>query len=182
MLTPERELALRQVVRNCEICVRVGRPAPSRKVSPIRIVADFNQTVQVGFMFITLRNIPLTLFHIVDSATAYSTAQIVPSRDLYHAANVFESQRISAHGALSSLAADPEFARTGFKQLLAAHHILFAERPARRHQKTGFVERKNGVLRPILHRLALADSCSPLHVVVARGILCSNALLGNSLC
>jgi hypothetical protein len=107
MLTPERERALRQVVSNCEICVQVGRPAPSRKVSPIRIVAEFNQTVQVDFMFITLRNIPLTLFHIFDSATAYSTAQIVPSRDLYHAANVFESQWISAHGAPSSLAADP---------------------------------------------------------------------------
>jgi hypothetical protein len=179
MLTPERELALRKVVRNCEICVQVGRPAPSRKVSPIRIVAESNQTVQVDFMFITLRNISLTLFHIVDSATAYSTAQIVPSRDLYHAANVFESQWISAHGAPSSLAADPGFARTGFKHLLAAHHIRFAERPARRHQKTGCVERNIGVLRPILHRLALADSYSPLHVVVARGVLCINALLGN---
>jgi hypothetical protein len=118
MLTPERERALRQAVSNCEICVQVGRPAPSRKVSPIRIVAEFNQTVQVDFKFITLRNIPLTLFHIVDSDTAYSTAQIVPYRDLYHAANVFESQWISAHGVPSSLAADPEFARTGFKQLL----------------------------------------------------------------
>jgi hypothetical protein len=182
MLSSDREHALRQVVQNCEICVQIGRPAPSRKVSPIRIVAEFNQTVQVDFMFITLRNSPLTLFHIVDSATAYSTAQIVPSRDLYHAAYVFESQWISAHGAPSSLAADPEFARTGFKHLLASHHILFAERPARRHQKTGCVERKNGVLRPILHRLALADSSSPLSVIVARGILCSNALLGNRIC
>jgi hypothetical protein len=108
-------------------------------------------------MFISLRNVPLTLFHIVDSATAYSKAHIVPSRDLYHTAKVFESQWISAHGAPSSLAADPEFARTGFKNLLEAHHIVFAERPARRHQKTGCVERKNGVLRPILYRIALAD-------------------------
>jgi hypothetical protein len=71
MLTPIREIALNQVVRNCEICVQVGRPAPSRKISPIRTVAEFNQTVQVDLMFITLRNVSLTLFHIVDSATAY---------------------------------------------------------------------------------------------------------------
>jgi hypothetical protein len=133
-------------------------------------------------MFISLRNVPLTLFHIFDSATAYSTAHIVQSRDLDHAAHVFESQWISAHGAPSSLEADPEFARTGFKNLLAAHHIVFAERPSRRHQKTGCVERKNGVLRPILYRIALADSSSPLFVIFARGILCSNALFGNRLC
>jgi hypothetical protein len=182
MLTPSREFALRKAVQNCEICVQVGRPAPSRKISPIRVVAEFNQTVQVDFMFITLRNVSLTLFHIVDSATAYSTAQIVPSRDLEHAAHLFETLWISAHGAPSSLAADPEFARTVFKQLLDAHHIIFAERPARRHQKTGCVERKNGVLRPILHRISLADSSSPLSVIVARGIFCSNALIGNRLC
>ena len=182
MLSSEREHALKQVVQNCDICVQVGRPAPSRKVSPIRIVAEFNQTVQVDFMFITIRDSPLTLFHIVDSATAYSTAHIVPSRDLDHAAHVFESQWISNHGAPSSLAADPEFARTAFQKLLTMHHIVFAERPARRHQKTGCVERKNGVLRPILHRLALADKSSPLSVVIARGIFCSNTLLGNRLC
>ena len=70
MLSSEREHALKQVVQNCDICVQVGRPAPSRKVSPIRIVAEFNQTVQVDFMFITIRDSPLKLFHIVDSATA----------------------------------------------------------------------------------------------------------------
>ena len=182
MLTPKLERALRHTVDNCAICVQVGRPSPSRKVSPARVVAEFNQTVHVDFMFISLRNIPLTLFHIVDSATAYSTAHIVSSRDLDHAAHVLESQWIAAHGAPSTLAADPEFARTGFKKLLAAHHIIFAERPARRHQKTGCVERKNGVLRPILYRIALADSSSPLFVIIARGVLCSNALFGNRLC
>jgi cation transport ATPase len=70
MLTPERERASRQISSNCELCVYVGRPTPSRKVSPIRIVAEFNQSVQVDYMFITLLNIPLTLFHIVDSSTA----------------------------------------------------------------------------------------------------------------
>jgi hypothetical protein len=136
MLTPECERALRKTVDNCAICVQVGRPTPSRNVSPARVVADLNQTVHVDFMFISLRNVPFTLFYIVDSATAYSTAHIVSSRDLDHAAHVLESQRISAHGAPSSLAADPEFARTGFKNLLSAHHIAFAESPARRHQKT----------------------------------------------
>jgi hypothetical protein len=54
MLTPERERALRQTVDNCAICVQVGRPTPSRKVSPARVVAEFNQTVHVDFMFVSL--------------------------------------------------------------------------------------------------------------------------------
>jgi hypothetical protein len=82
ILSSGHERSLRQAVQNCDNCVQVGRPAPSHKVSPIRIVAEFNQTVQVDFMFITIRKFLLTLFHIVDSATAYSTAQIAPSRDL----------------------------------------------------------------------------------------------------
>jgi hypothetical protein len=108
----------------------LNRGGPTRTLTQARVVAEFNQTVHVDFMFISLRNVPLALFHIVDSATAYSIAHIVPSRDLDHAAQVFESKWISAHGAPSSLAADPEFARTGFMILLEAHHIVFAERPA----------------------------------------------------
>jgi hypothetical protein len=86
------------------------------------------------------------------------------------------------HGAPSSLTADPEFARSNFKNILKRHHIAFAERPARRHQKTACVERKNGVLRPIIHRLALADQASSLSVLIARAAFCANALFGNRLC
>jgi hypothetical protein len=164
---------LRQFVQNCNIFVQVGRAALSRKLSPIRIVAEFNQTVQVDFIFITIRNSPFTLFHSIVSATAYSTAQIVPSRDLDNVAHVFQSQWIRNYGASSSLATDPDFARTGFQKFLTMNHIIFAELPARRHQKTGCVERKNGVLRPILHRLALAYNSSPVSVIISRGIFCS---------
>jgi hypothetical protein len=133
-------------------------------------------------MFITIRDTAFILLHIVDSATAFSVASIVPSRDLSHAASQFEENWICIHGSPSSVAADPEFARVNFKNILDKHHILFAERPARRHQKTGCVERKNGVLRPIIHRLALADNISPLSVIIARAILCANTLFGNRIC
>jgi hypothetical protein len=100
-------------------------------------------------MFITISDTSVILLHIVYSATAFSVACSVPSRDLRHAASQFEENWIFIHGAPSSLAADPEFARVSFKNILDKHHILFAERPARRHQKTGCVERKNGVLRVV---------------------------------
>jgi hypothetical protein len=182
MLTKKRESALRQVIAECEICVQVGRPTPSRKVSPVRVVADFNQTVHIDFMFITIRDRALILLHIVDSATAFSVACIVQSRNLSHTASQFEENWICIHGAPSSLETDSYFARVSFNNILEKHHILFAERPARRHQKTGCVERKNGVLRPIIYRLPLADNISPLSVIIARAILCANTLLGNRIC
>jgi hypothetical protein len=130
-------------------------------------------------MFITIRDTAVILLHIVDSATDFSVACIVPSRDLSHAASQFEDNWICIHGVPSSLAADPELARVHLKRILDKHHILFSERPARRHQETGCVERKNDVIRQIIHRLALADNISPLSFIIARASLCANKLFGN---
>jgi hypothetical protein len=87
MLKKAHVTALKQVVAECEICVQVGRPTPSRKVSPIRVFAEFNLTVHIDFMFITIRDTSVIVLHIVDSATAFSVAVVVPSHDLIHAAN-----------------------------------------------------------------------------------------------
>jgi hypothetical protein len=149
MLTKEIESDLRKFIADYDICAQVGRPTPSRKVSPGRVVAEFNQTKHIDFMFITISDTSVILLHIVDSDTAFFIALSVPTRDLWHAGSQFEENWIFIHGASSSLAADPEFARVHFNNILDKHHILFAERPARRHQKTGCVERKNGVLRVV---------------------------------
>jgi hypothetical protein len=103
VLKKERESALRKLIAEWEICVQVGRPTPSRKESPVRVVAEFNQAVHIDFMFITIRDTALILLHIVDSATAFSVACIVPSRDLSHAAGQFEENWICIHGAPFSL-------------------------------------------------------------------------------
>jgi hypothetical protein len=81
MVSSDLERALRQFVQNCNISVQIGSP-PLHEVSPIREVAEFNQAVQIYVMFITLRNYPLTIFHIVDSATAHPIAHTASSRDL----------------------------------------------------------------------------------------------------
>jgi hypothetical protein len=95
MLTKAHVTALKQDVAECEICVQVGRPTPSREVSPIRVIAEFNQTVHIYFMFITIRDTSVVILHIFDSATAFSVAVVVPSRDLSHAANRLEEQWIA---------------------------------------------------------------------------------------
>ena len=101
MLKKERESALRKVIADCEVCVQFGQPAPSRKVSPVCVVAEFNQTLHIDFMFITIRDTAVILLHIVDSATAFYVACTVPSRDLSHAAREFEENWICINGAPS---------------------------------------------------------------------------------
>jgi hypothetical protein len=174
--------ALKQVVKDCDICPQIGRPLPSCKISLTRVSSDFNTTVHVDYMFIVIRDKPLVVSHMVDSNTAYSAACLVPSRDLLCAARKFESAWIHVHGAPSSVAADPEFSRAPFQDLLQKYFISFARRPARRHQKTGCVERKNGVLRPILYRIALADKEAPPELIVSIATFCSNSLFGSRTC
>lgn len=53
-----------------------------------------------------------------------------------------DSCSILLHGSPASLPADYEFNRRQLRSTLKAHEIVFKTRPARRHNKTGIVERK----------------------------------------
>jgi hypothetical protein len=128
---------LTKFIAECEICVEVGQPTSSRKVSPVRVVAGFSQTVHINFMLIIIRDTAVILLHILDSATAFSVACSVQSRDLSHAASQFEENWICIHGTPSSLEDDHEFARVNLKDVLDNHHISFVERPVHRQQNTG---------------------------------------------
>jgi hypothetical protein len=82
------DVALRDVVAKCDVCVRVGRPKPGRKLSITRLVSNFNDSVQVDFLFVQLspdEHISV-IFHMVDASTAYSETSLVTSRDLVLAA------------------------------------------------------------------------------------------------
>jgi hypothetical protein len=100
-------------------------------------------------MFITISDTSVILLHIVYSATAFSVACSVPSRDLRHAASQFEENWIFIHGAPSSLAADHEFARVNFKTSSTSTTSCLLKGQPVVINRTGCVERKNGVLRVI---------------------------------
>jgi hypothetical protein len=50
---------------------------------------------------------------------------------------------------------DQEFAQGYFQDMLRRHNIAFREEGARRHNKTGVVERGNGILKDFIKRLVL---------------------------
>jgi hypothetical protein len=162
--------------------VCVGRPKPSRKLSISRLVSSFNDSIQVDFLFVQLCTDEKTsvIFHMVDASTAYSETSLVISRDLLIAAEAFENRWILHHGAPISLSPDPEFNRKNFQNMLTLYGITYHARPARRHNKTGIVERKNGILRLILYHLNLEHKNRiDTATLLARATFVSNTLVGN---
>jgi len=173
--------ALQEAFESCEVCCRTGRPKDSKKVSITHLDSAFNASVQVDFFFPYVQDKTITVFHARDRATGYSELEVVPSRDLSAAALAFDRMWMSRHGAPSSVSGDPEFNRSAFKEMLSEHGIQFDARPARRHNKLGSVERKNGVLRPIIQRVSMQSPDLDLHTIVARSNFLGNIFRGSRL-
>lgn len=65
------------------------------------------------------------------------------------------------------------------RRFLTSHNIRLNERPVRRHNKTGIVERKNLSVKRILQRLQLYKSSSVDATIIARATFFSNAFSGS---
>jgi len=92
---------------------------------------------------------------------------------------LFESIWIARHGAPVTVGGDPEWGKQPFKNVLDTHSIRWEPRPARRHNKTGSVERKIGILKPILLKLALDNITMDIDVIISRGNLLGNLFAGS---
>ena len=152
VLNPILKQALSFSFRRCTSCEKIGRPLSSKKVSFEKILATFNQNVQVDFLFIKdVTKEPV--LHIVDTHTALSVAAIVPSRKMEVAARQFEYKWINVHGAPKIVSGDLEFLNTTFLNAIRYFGCEFEQRPARRHNKLGVVERKNSIIRVMAQRV-----------------------------
>ena len=162
---------IRKLCADCTICVRTGRPLPSRKVSLSHIDAKFNSTVGVDFFFWSRdpsHTVPC--IHAMCMGTSFSEAEPVPSREMEQAARIFESLWIHQHGRPVHAAYDPEFNSASFVEMLSKHGIVQQPRPARRHNKMGRVERKHHTIKLILSRIALTNPGATDRWIVKFGI------------
>ena len=166
----------------CNICVRTGRPLPSRKVSLSHIHGRFNSTVGVDFFYWS-RDSSHTIpcMHAMCMGTSFSEAEPVSSRDTREAANTFESLWIHQHGRPGHVACDPEFNSSSFLEMLSRYGIGQQPRPARRHNKMGRVERKHQTIKLILSRIALAIPNATDRWIIKFGLFISKILAGNKL-
>jgi hypothetical protein len=92
-------------------------------------------------------------------AQVFSMARLCQNRDLELLASTFEREWVRVHGPPAEVSRDQEFAQDYFKDMLHHHNIVFniafREQGARKHNKTGVVERGNDVLKDLIERFVL---------------------------
>ena len=187
ILTPALRQALQIALKKCTSCKTTGRPLNSKKVSFDKILREFNEHVQIDFLFIEeLGSGPI--LHARDKATGYSETVRLSSRDLDDAAAAFSRIWIDSHGPPKIVSADREFFKSSFRTFLKDHLITLEERPARRHNKLGIVESRHRSLRLFVQRLLKDAEYWRLskglevsrHAVLSRATFLCNALRGNA--
>lgn len=179
ILNEELEQAIDKVHDACEICAKNGRPKSSKKVSLSHVNTAFNQEIQIDFFFITLRGTKFCVINITDTGTGYTVLAIAPDRSTSTIIRLLETEWICHHGAPHAASADDEYNRAPVRNYLSSHDITFKPRPARRHNKTGIVERKNQVVKTILSKLDADTSEGTPVTLVSRAAFLSNMFSGN---
>lgn len=181
ILTDELEKAIDKVDKACEVCVRNGRPIPSKKISLTHINEAFNQEIQIDFTWCEIRGKKCIILVITDAGTGYTEARIVSHKNIDTIISILETTWIYTHGAPIRVSADDEYNRKKLADFLSVHDMQFQPRPARRHNKVGIVERKNGTLKTIIRRLDHDISTADDDTILARATFLSNMFSGSRL-
>lgn len=171
--------AITKVSEACEVCTKNGRPKPSRKVSVTHVDESFNEEIQLDFMFINLKEHDIVILVITDTGTGYSELIIVESRHSAVFIRELEQSWVCRHGAPKAVSADDEYNRKPTINYLRTHNIQFKPRPARRHNKTGVVERKIQVVKSILYKMNNEKTNASVSTLVARASFMCNFFSGN---
>lgn len=177
----QAEVISRKIAESCLICSQTGLPLPTRKVSLTHVSEAFNSEIQADYMFVYIRKDKFCVLHVVDAGTGYSEAKIVEKRSIEIMVTTLETIWVHRHGAPQSFSADSEFTKHAMKLFLKCHNIKLNERPVRRHNKTGIIERKNRTIKTILERLEKDMSFSSHELILSRATFLSNMFSGSTI-
>jgi hypothetical protein len=189
ILSPQLAHYLTLAAQSCFSCLRTARPKPSKKFSLSNVNREFNNSVLVD-IFYQDGVFRRPILHAVDTRTSFSMARLCHNRDLELLASTFEREWVHVHGPPAEVSGDQEFAQGYFQDMLRRQNIAFREQGAHRHNKTGVVERGNGVLKDFVKRLALdiqsqvAGSATIVFTVpeiVSQETYFKNTLVGNKM-
>jgi hypothetical protein len=131
-----------------------ARPKPSKKISLSNVNREFNNSVQVEIFYLE-RVDRCPILHAVDTRTSFSVARLCQNRDLELLASTFEREWVYVHGPPGEVSGDQEFSQCYVQDMLRSYNISFREQYTRRHNKTGVVERGNGILKNFVKRRIL---------------------------
>jgi hypothetical protein len=175
--------------QSCLSCLRTARLKPSKKISLSNVNREFNNSVQVDNFYLNgVDRRPI--LHAVDTRTSFSMARLCQNRDLQLLVSTFEREWVHVHGPPAEVSGYQEFDKGYFQDMLRRHNIAFREQGVRRHNKSGVVERGNGVLKDFVKRLVLdiqsqvAGSATTVFIVpeiVSQGTYFKNLLVGNKM-
>lgn len=173
------EEEIRAISDNCLICAKSGPPKPMRKISINHVNQAFNVEIQIDFTFVGIRGTQYNCLHMVDCGTGYSEAGIVSDRKSNTTVRLIETEWINRHGAPEALSADDEMTSKEIRRFLNGRNIELKGRPVRRHNKTGIIERKNGVVKRILEKIQKEDSTDTDKTIFSRAVFLSNLFTGS---
>ena len=142
-----------EVLDNCPICIRVGDPRPSRKISFTRLHTGFNDHVFSDIVYWTHGTKQYMILNCVDLSISYSKLGLLRHRSIPHILSVFERIWIHANGKSMNVVMGSEFHKEVVSTWFSKRDIKLSPIPARRHNKVGVVERKNRVVKDVLERL-----------------------------
>ena len=179
ILEPRLAQATDLVDNSCGICAPNGQPLPSRKVSLTHVNEALNQEIQADFTFEYVRKVQRTIFVITDTGTGYTESAIVTSRSIDTIIRYLERLWFTHHGVPVKFSADDECNRRRLRSFLTAQNITYKPKPARRHNKIGIVERKNGLDKNILRKLDREISDADEHTLLSRETFFSNLFSGS---
>lgn len=126
-------------------------------------------------MFCLIGKVRHCVLHAVDIGTSYSETAIFKTRSAAAMSSNLESIWLDRNGAPQTFARDYEFQSGPMKRFLSMHNIQLCERPVRRQNKSGVVERKHLTLKRILERLQFAETPAKLEEPSVHALLLNKA-------
>lgn len=163
---------LGQIFDTCPDCTIVKQPLGMRPVSHSRMSRDLNDVVCLDHLHLE----DLTVFHIMDSATTYSTGSVVSNKTPATAIKELESAWFwSPHTIVGHTAFDCD----EFKTHLAEHNVKLRRVSRQRHNKNA-IESKHNIIRNVFLRLQSACPDKDKGLLGIQAIRASNALYRNN--
>ncbi|CAE7711800.1 unnamed protein product, partial [Symbiodinium sp. CCMP2456] len=165
-----------QVTDTCTVCRTWARPGP-KSVASSHLPTAFNAELQVDLLFIREH----VILHMIDVATRFVVAKIVPSRETDDILTALQEAWISLFGPPSVIVADQEGALSGVAGGAWMSHRDIKYVPKAKYAHASVVERHNALLRRQVHLLLEQSNEDGLRVpfsaVLAEAVFAKNALL-----
>lgn len=157
MLTVELMNEVTNISNNCSVCKEYTRPRPRPAVGLPHAV-KFNETVGIDLKFFDGK----IILHMIDHLSRFSSAVFIKSKRAEDVIEGIVGSWIAIFGTPNKFLIDNggEFANKKFMELAESFNIRIMTTAAFSPWSNGIVERHNGILSEMLHKI-VADGKNP---------------------